>query len=205
MSLNDWFVENVYIPLGGSRKGALRKYMNIMVVFLLSGAWHGASWNYVLWGAANGVLRVGGEVLSPAKRKIYQLLHLDENSISVCALKRLGVFLWITITWVFFCVPSVTTSIHIIKNMLLFQPVTVLNPAIISICGSTVQTLLLVLFTSIFIAIQYMRREGKVYRVFIKEPVVTQLFVLAVLICACVFSAASGRFDVNTQFVYFDF
>lgn len=50
MTLNDWFIENVYIPLGGNRKGSLRKYINVMAVFLLSGAWHGASMHYVIWG-----------------------------------------------------------------------------------------------------------------------------------------------------------
>ena len=49
-SLNEWLVEYVYIPLGGNRHGVLRKYVNIMIVFLISGLWHGASWHYVVWG-----------------------------------------------------------------------------------------------------------------------------------------------------------
>ena len=68
------------------------------------------------------------------------------------------------------------------------------------------QTLLLVLFTAIFIAIQYMRRkEGELYRVFVKEPVFVQVVILALAVCICVFSAFSGSFEVNTQFIYFDF
>lgn len=56
MSLMSWFKDYVYIPLGGSRKGTPRKILNIMVVFLLSGIWHGANWNFVVWGLFNGVL-----------------------------------------------------------------------------------------------------------------------------------------------------
>ena len=206
MSLNDWFIENVYIPLGGNRKGVLRKYLNIMVVFLLSGLWHGASWNYVIWGAANGALRITGEVLSPAKRRGYELLQLNENTITARTVKRLGVFYWITITWVFFRVSSVSVAAHIIKNMLLFQPMTLFDPSIITICGTAEQTLLLVVFTAIFIAVQCMRRKGgELYRIFVREPVVIQMIILALAVCACVFSAFSGSFEVNTQFIYFDF
>lgn len=53
ISLSTWFKDYVYIPLGGNRKGKIRKYINIMIVFLVSGLWHGASWNYIVWGGLN--------------------------------------------------------------------------------------------------------------------------------------------------------
>lgn len=56
MTLNAFFTQYVYIPLGGSRRGMARKLRNIMIVFLLSGIWHGAAWSFVLWGAAHGVM-----------------------------------------------------------------------------------------------------------------------------------------------------
>jgi alginate O-acetyltransferase complex protein AlgI len=56
MSLGTWFREYVYVPLGGSREGALTTFRNLAVVWLLTGLWHGASWNFVLWGAYFGVL-----------------------------------------------------------------------------------------------------------------------------------------------------
>lgn len=62
ISLSTWFRDYVYIPLGGSRCGTSRTVRNLMATFLLSGLWHGASWNYVLWGAYHGVL-VAGEVV----------------------------------------------------------------------------------------------------------------------------------------------
>lgn len=53
ISLSTWFKDYLYIPLGGNRKGKIRKYINIMIVFLVSGLWHGASWNYIIWGGLN--------------------------------------------------------------------------------------------------------------------------------------------------------
>jgi len=56
ISLSTWFRDYVYVPLGGSREGELKWARNVLVTFLLSGLWHGASWNYVLWGLYHGVL-----------------------------------------------------------------------------------------------------------------------------------------------------
>lgn len=55
ISLSSWFMDYVYIPLGGNRKGEARRWMNMMIVFLISGLWHGASWTFVIWGALNGI------------------------------------------------------------------------------------------------------------------------------------------------------
>jgi alginate O-acetyltransferase complex protein AlgI len=51
VTLSSWFREYVYIPMGGNRKGRARQYLNLAVVWLLTGLWHGANWNFVLWGA----------------------------------------------------------------------------------------------------------------------------------------------------------
>lgn len=58
ITLNRFFTKYVYIPLGGNRRGQVRMYVNLMIVFLLSGLWHGAGWNYLVWGAMHGVLYV---------------------------------------------------------------------------------------------------------------------------------------------------
>ncbi|HRZ98942.1 MAG TPA: MBOAT family O-acyltransferase, partial [Paludibacter sp.] len=58
ISLSSWFRDYVYFPLGGSRKGARRTAINVMIVFMLSGLWHGASWNFVIWGSLNGLFLI---------------------------------------------------------------------------------------------------------------------------------------------------
>lgn len=58
MTLNRFFTRYVYIPLGGNRKGQVRMYGNLMIVFLLSGLWHGAGWTYLVWGMLHGILYV---------------------------------------------------------------------------------------------------------------------------------------------------
>ena len=64
MSLNRWFIDYVYIPLGGSRQGSVYQYRNIFLVFVISGLWHGANWTFVTWGVVNGLFLVGYLVTS---------------------------------------------------------------------------------------------------------------------------------------------
>ena len=58
MTLGNWFKSYVYFPLGGSRKGKLKTIRNLFIVWLLTGIWHGASWNFIIWGLYFGVLIV---------------------------------------------------------------------------------------------------------------------------------------------------
>lgn len=68
ISLNSWFMDYIYVPLGGSRCSKTVTYRNIMTVFLLSGLWHGANWTYVTWGAYNGLLIVAGAIIFGKKK-----------------------------------------------------------------------------------------------------------------------------------------
>mgnify|MGYP000178765025 FL=1 len=64
ISLSSWFKEYVYIPLGGNRKGFPKQIRNILIVWLLTGFWHGASWNFVAWGLYFGVLLIVEKLFS---------------------------------------------------------------------------------------------------------------------------------------------
>ena len=69
ISLTSWFRDYLYIPLGGNRKGTLRKQINVLIVFCVSGLWHGASWNFVIWGAIHGLMQVVYNIFSDIKKK----------------------------------------------------------------------------------------------------------------------------------------
>lgn len=117
ISLSSWFRDYLYIPLGGNRKGMFRKYINIMIVFLVSGLWHGASWNYIIWGGLNGGFQVLGALLKPFRDKVVSLLHIDRESLGHKGYKMLTTFLLIDFTWIFFRADGARNALQIIKRM----------------------------------------------------------------------------------------
>ncbi len=72
VSLSSWFRDYLYIPLGGNRKGVLRKYINIFIVLLVSGIWHGANLTFFVWGALNGIFIIAGQILLPYRDALYE-------------------------------------------------------------------------------------------------------------------------------------
>lgn len=100
VSLASWFRDYVYIPLGGSRVAAWRRHRNVLVVFLVSGLWHGASWTFVAWGGLNGIL----QVVSIATRRARSHLAARSPFLPVVHVvwNRVATFHLILGTWVFF-------------------------------------------------------------------------------------------------------
>lgn len=95
MTLTKFFTQYLYIPLGGSRKGKVRTYGNIIIVFLCSGLWHGASWTFVVWGVCHGVLMVLHRIIGRRLKWIPR------------AVKVLMTFLAVNFTWIIFRAGSI--------------------------------------------------------------------------------------------------
>ncbi|MBF0551901.1 MAG: MBOAT family protein [Deltaproteobacteria bacterium] len=112
MSLSRWFRDYLYIPLGGNRKGNLRTYVNLSIVFILCGFWHGASWTFVVWGAYHGILLVIERILN-------QKFHFSTKGLVGTAIT----FLLVMIGWVFFRSTSIGNAWHYIKTMFGFSAV----------------------------------------------------------------------------------
>lgn len=93
ITLSTWFREYVYIPLGGNRRGRARQYFNLAVVWLLTGLWHGASWNFVLWGLFYLILLVAEKAF---------LLRLLERNRLTRVLGHIGALLLVGIGWMIF-------------------------------------------------------------------------------------------------------
>ncbi|HMQ76276.1 MAG TPA: MBOAT family O-acyltransferase [Flavobacteriales bacterium] len=102
ISLSSWFRDYVYIPLGGNRVLRWRWYMNLLLVFLLSGLWHGASWTYVAWGGVHGLYLIGAIVLAGARERVVRSLGLDRRPRLNRALAVLVTVHLVVAGWVFF-------------------------------------------------------------------------------------------------------
>ncbi|MEQ2456380.1 MBOAT family O-acyltransferase [Flavonifractor hominis] len=118
ISLSSWFRDYLYIPLGGSRRGTLRKYLNVLIVFTVSGLWHGAAMTFVVWGALNGLYQVAGAVTAPLRTRVWSCLHQDEDSVVRHLTSITVTFLLSTVAWVFFKAGSLTNALAVLSGML---------------------------------------------------------------------------------------
>jgi alginate O-acetyltransferase complex protein AlgI len=111
MSLTTWFRDYVYIPSGGNRVGKGRKYINILIVFLLSGLWHGAGWNFIIWGAMHGLIMLAWMMASGG----------DNGRVTGGGLRRVmtgaGTFVLVTVAWVFFRCRDTSLAWRILSHL----------------------------------------------------------------------------------------
>lgn len=118
ISLSTWLRDYIYIPLGGSRQGTGRKYVNLLITFFISGAWHGSSWNFVLWGILHAVYQIAEYVTAPWIDKINAGLHTKTNSFSYKLMQTVKCWLLVCIAYIFFKVPTAMDGLRYLKRMI---------------------------------------------------------------------------------------
>lgn len=109
LTLTRFLTKYLYFPLGGNRTGRLRTYVNIMIVFLVSGLWHGANWTFVLWGFMHGLASV-----------LHRRFKTQWDRVPM-AVQWFFTFLFVNIAWVFFRADSIAQGFGLIKRMLVFD------------------------------------------------------------------------------------
>lgn len=121
ISLSGWFRDYLYIPLGGNRKGWIRKQLNLLFVFGVSGLWHGASVAFIIWGGLNGVYQVIGDIYTSMKEKLSTFVNMQGNSFGRVWIQRIITFLLVCFAWIFFRAGDMSNAVDIIKNMCHFN------------------------------------------------------------------------------------
>lgn len=119
ISLSSWFRDYLYIPLGGNRKGKCRRWINVMIVFGVSGIWHGVGLNYLLWGALHGGYQVVGSVLKPLREKCCRLMKIRDGSRGTQVLRIFITLQLVNIAWIFFRVTDIRQACYIMKTIFL--------------------------------------------------------------------------------------
>ncbi|HYC56770.1 MAG TPA: MBOAT family O-acyltransferase [Candidatus Binatia bacterium] len=117
ISLSTWFRDYVYISLGGNRVSAWRRYLNLFVVFVLSGLWHGASWTFVIWGALHGLYLVVGVATRDAREAWAQRNGLAAMPRLRYALQLLITFALVDFAWIFFRAATFEDALYVITHM----------------------------------------------------------------------------------------
>ena len=207
ISLTSWFKDYVYIPLGGSRRGTLRKQCNRMIVFVLSGLWHGASFSFAVWGGLNGLYLLLGDLLRPLRDKLVRILGLHRESFGHRLLCRLMTFALIDFSTVFFRASSLREGFQIIQSI-----VTASNPwnlfdGSLTRCGLDGKdwTVLLIALLILFAVDRQTYRGVRVREAIARQDAWFQIAVIVLTVCAILVFGLWGPEFNEANFLYFQF
>jgi D-alanyl-lipoteichoic acid acyltransferase DltB (MBOAT superfamily) len=156
ISLSTWFRDYLYIPLGGSKGGTWNKIRNVFVIFIVSGLWHGASWNFIVWGGLNALYFLP---LMLTKNNRNHLNTVAEGSLFPTYKEFLSIgltFFLTVIAWVFFRADTLTEAVHYLN--LMFSSSFFTMPSFITPKAFMLYTYILI---CLFIAVEWVQRDKK--------------------------------------------
>jgi D-alanyl-lipoteichoic acid acyltransferase DltB (MBOAT superfamily) len=190
ISLSTWFRDYVYIPQGGNRCSALRRDRNLMITFLASGLWHGASWTYVVWGALHGTVQV-----------MENHIRINPKSKFTRILSWIVVFAFCNFAWVFFRAETIGDALFVIRTLVkdIAQPTTFLH----NNTGPTMTEFYNILASlAILFGVDYALTKTDVILWISKKPIILRWFLYFFLIWLILFFWNSAG---TSEFVYFQF
>lgn len=207
ISLTSWFKDYLYIPLGGSRKGYFRKQINKMIVFLISGLWHGAQISYVFWGALNGLYQVLGDLLLPIRKKVVSIFNLNTQSIAHKFVQGVITFALVDFSWIFFRANRFLDGFAIIKQIFSVHNPWILFDGELYTCGLDQKNfLLLTAAILILLFADYCKaKKIQIRKVILQQDAWAQVVLIACSVVGILlFGKYGGAYD-GAAFIYFQF
>jgi len=203
ISLTSWFTDYLYIPLGGSRRGNIHKYFNILIVFSVSGLWHGASWNYIAWGLLHAVYQIVGDIKAKLNMNVYSAKWGGEElTFSARLGKILVTFILVDIAWVFFAANGLKNALGMFGQMFtVFQTTSVYD------LGLNRGNWVMLLFSLVILLIvDILHEKGKsVFKEFNKQALWFRWLIYLGLIWSVIMFGIYGIGYDTSQFIYFQF
>ena len=208
ISLSSWFRDYLYIPLGGNRCSKPRKYFNNLVTFFVSGLWHGASWNFVLWGLLQGIAIVIEDIIRPVVDRFNCCFKVRVNTFGYKFLQGIRTFIFFMFSFIFFRAETIKDAIYYIQRMFT-------NFDIWSLFDKSIYHLGLdekemgILWVGIFILIivdaYYTKRKAYFDTMIKSQCLLVQYVIVAILLVMIVVFGIYGEGYDASQFIYFQF
>lgn len=193
ISLSTWFKDYLYISLGGNRVSIPRWYLNLFIVFLISGLWHGANWTYIIWGAINGFYLVFAIITQNWRKKLNQMIGIDQIHWLNKTLQIGITFVLACFAWIFFRANTMHEGLFIAQRILSFNGSLFMDYPQISYGIAAILFLLFIEYRQEHIHIGHLPFK---FNHWWKEQLAYTTLIVLILIV--------GVFD-GSQFIYFQF
>jgi D-alanyl-lipoteichoic acid acyltransferase DltB (MBOAT superfamily) len=208
ISLSTWFKDYLYIPLGGNRRGKVRKCLNLMIVFVTSGLWHGASLNFVAWGFLHGAFLVIGEITHDLKRRVIERLGINTAAFSWGLGQLLVTFLLTSFAWIFFRSKALWQAGDFIVRMFThFDPWSFFNEELftLGLGEGELRILFFAVVLLLLVDLLKWRRNINLDEFLLKQNLWFRWFVvIGIFLIIVIYGAYGPIFDAK-QFIYFQF
>lgn len=199
-SLGSWFRDYIYIPLGGSRVPLSRHMLNLMIVFFLTGMWHGAGWTFIIWGFLHGA----AVSLQVFLRRMGWRIFPEKETFVTIGIKILLTFAFVSFTRIFFRASSIEDAFYIIQHLFVFDPGTDLTALFAGgLLGAQVEFVLSIALIIGLLGADAMLARASISELFARTPLVLRWGLYYAMGFAVVFSGLYG--SGAQQFIYFQF
>lgn len=206
ISLSTWFRDYLYIPLGGNRKGQVIKYRNIMIVFMVSGLWHGASWGYIIWGGLHGVYQIIGDLLKPYYENFLKQKNIRTNCFSWRLLKKIITFILVDFAWLFFRAAGARTALRMILHSIRrCNPFPILTGGLYEMGLNRNSITVLTISLMILFIVDYLKEKGNIKQKFLSQNKWFYYGISYAGILVVLFFGIYGEAYNPSQFIYFQF
>lgn len=200
ISLSTWFRDYLYIPLRGNRVSKLRYYFNIIVVFFLSGFWHGANWTFAIWGLLHGAYMIASNITKNIREKIALMLKLTKHPTTYKAMQIIATFTLVTFAWIFFRANNIHDAVYIITH--LFSNLNMDLSKMIPTTGNLFEFIIAILSIIFMEIIHVIQAHGRIRTEFLtRYPIATRWAIYIIIIWALLLLGVFGE----NQFIYFQF
>lgn len=203
-SLSSWFRDYIYIPLGGSRKGKVRKHLNLTLVFVASGLWHGVGLQFIAWGLLHAFYQVFGELTAPLRGRFYDRCKIKGKIFRFG--QQIFTFGLLVISWIFFRATSLSSALHILKTIVLqFDPISLLREPFPYLGLDSKDLLVFAVAVCVLWVVSLLQRKGSVRERLEKKSFLIRYPVYLIAIFTILIFGIYGPGYDAAQFIYMQF
>ena len=203
ISLSSWLKDYIYIPLGGSRKGKIRKWVNLILVFVVSGIWHGSGLRYIAWGLMHAGYQIAGEMTVGIRKGLYRMFRIPEDSFLAELLRKGTTLFLVMLAWIVFRAESLRTALKMLRSLFtVYNPWVLFDDSIFSLGLDMKEWMLLVLAVLALVAVSLQQRKTEVGEWLLRQHLLLRWTVyIAAILLIVVYGAYGAGFDAQA-FIY---
>lgn len=204
MSLSEWLKDYVYIPLGGSRKGKIRTFINLIITFVVSGIWHGAGMRFIVWGLLHAAYQIIGQLTQGIQRKAAKITGLTQAPQARVWIRRAWTFLCVMTAWIIFRAGNLRIGLQMIGSMFRVWNVWIFtNDALLALGLNWKEWVVLIVSILILFVVSVKQEKGIVFSDGIfRQPVYIRWALYLVVIFGIMTYGAYGMGYDSQAFIY---